>query len=250
MRTKATWSSRTRDRRRTKCCWRAPTRIRCAPASTRLEGGQKQAIALAFVRGLSHAELAHHLRQPLGTVKSWVRRGLERLRQCLEARASPRDRPAMNLGRPDRSARLDALAAAYALGTLGAAGAAPARRAWRCATRPSRRRSATWEWRLAALAEAMPGVTPPPRVWEGIRARLGLAGSAASRRRPAARSAGGRASRCGADWPSPASRWRSPSGSRCSRRAASGRSKAWSSCWPGRTRNRCSSRPPSAAAAS
>jgi RNA polymerase sigma factor (sigma-70 family) len=51
----------------------------------RLEGGQKQAISLAFVRGLSHAELAHHLRQPLGTVKSWVRRGLERLRQCLEA---------------------------------------------------------------------------------------------------------------------------------------------------------------------
>ena len=50
-----------------------------------LEGGQKQAIALAFVRGLSHAELALHLRQPLGTVKSWVRRGLERLRKCLEA---------------------------------------------------------------------------------------------------------------------------------------------------------------------
>ena len=50
-----------------------------------LEGGQKQAIALAFVRGMSHAELALHLREPLGTVKSWVRRGLERLRQCLEA---------------------------------------------------------------------------------------------------------------------------------------------------------------------
>ena len=50
-----------------------------------LEGGQKQAIALAFVRGMSHAELARHLHQPLGTVKSWVRRGLERLRQCLEA---------------------------------------------------------------------------------------------------------------------------------------------------------------------
>jgi RNA polymerase sigma-70 factor (ECF subfamily) len=51
----------------------------------RLEGGQRQAISLAFVRGLSHAELARHLRQPLGTVKSWVRRGLERLKKCLEA---------------------------------------------------------------------------------------------------------------------------------------------------------------------
>jgi RNA polymerase sigma factor (sigma-70 family) len=49
-----------------------------------LDGGQKQAIALAFYQGLSHAELAEHLRQPLGTVKSWVRRGLERLKACLE----------------------------------------------------------------------------------------------------------------------------------------------------------------------
>ena len=49
-----------------------------------LEAGQKQAIALAFFQGLSHSELAAHLRQPLGTVKSWVRRGLERLRACLD----------------------------------------------------------------------------------------------------------------------------------------------------------------------
>lgn len=49
-----------------------------------LEGGQKQAIALAFYQGLTHAELAEQLRQPLGTIKSWVRRGLERLRQCLD----------------------------------------------------------------------------------------------------------------------------------------------------------------------
>lgn len=50
-----------------------------------LDAGQKQAIALAFYQGLSHSELAQHLAQPLGTVKSWVRRGLERLRACLEA---------------------------------------------------------------------------------------------------------------------------------------------------------------------
>jgi RNA polymerase sigma factor (sigma-70 family) len=49
-----------------------------------LEGAQKQAIALAFYQGLSHAELASHLRQPLGTVKSWIRRGLERLKGCLD----------------------------------------------------------------------------------------------------------------------------------------------------------------------
>ncbi len=49
-----------------------------------LAGDQKQAIALAFFQGLSHGEMAKHLRQPLGTVKSWVRRGLERLKKCLE----------------------------------------------------------------------------------------------------------------------------------------------------------------------
>ncbi len=49
-----------------------------------LEGGPKQAIALAFFQGLSHGELAEHLRQPLGTVKSWIRRALERLKRCLD----------------------------------------------------------------------------------------------------------------------------------------------------------------------
>jgi RNA polymerase sigma-70 factor, ECF subfamily len=49
-----------------------------------LEAKQRQAIALAFFDGMTHAELAQHLRQPLGTVKTWVRRGLARLRSCLE----------------------------------------------------------------------------------------------------------------------------------------------------------------------
>ena len=49
-----------------------------------LDAGPKQAIALAFYQGLSHAELADHMREPLGTVKSWVRRGLERLKACLD----------------------------------------------------------------------------------------------------------------------------------------------------------------------
>ncbi len=49
-----------------------------------LDAGPKQAIALAFYQGLSHAEVAEHLRQPLGTVKSWVRRALERLKGCLD----------------------------------------------------------------------------------------------------------------------------------------------------------------------
>lgn len=45
---------------------------------------QRQSVALAFFQGLSHAEIAAQLRQPLGTVKSWVRRALLTLRSCLD----------------------------------------------------------------------------------------------------------------------------------------------------------------------
>jgi RNA polymerase sigma-70 factor (ECF subfamily) len=48
-----------------------------------LDPSQRQSITLAFFHGLSHSELAEHLRAPLGTVKTWVRRGLERLQTCL-----------------------------------------------------------------------------------------------------------------------------------------------------------------------
>jgi RNA polymerase sigma factor (sigma-70 family) len=45
---------------------------------------QRQSVALAFFHGLSHAEVAAQLRQPLGTVKSWVRRALMTLKSCLQ----------------------------------------------------------------------------------------------------------------------------------------------------------------------
>jgi RNA polymerase sigma-70 factor (ECF subfamily) len=54
-----------------------------AACLAKLDAKQRQAIMLAFFDGLSHSELAQHMRQPLGTVKTWVRRGLERLRSCL-----------------------------------------------------------------------------------------------------------------------------------------------------------------------
>ncbi|KPG91472.1 RNA polymerase subunit sigma-70 [Pseudomonas sp. RIT-PI-q] len=50
-----------------------------------LEGMQRQSITVAYFQGLSCAELAEHLAAPLGSVKSWIRRGMERLRRCLES---------------------------------------------------------------------------------------------------------------------------------------------------------------------
>ena len=50
-----------------------------------LEGMQRQSITVAYFQGLSCSELAEHLAAPLGSVKSWIRRGMERLRRCLES---------------------------------------------------------------------------------------------------------------------------------------------------------------------
>ncbi len=46
---------------------------------------QLKAIELAFFEGLSHSEIAAAMQQPLGTVKSWIRNGLLRLKEGLEA---------------------------------------------------------------------------------------------------------------------------------------------------------------------
>ncbi|MFJ2323022.1 sigma-70 family RNA polymerase sigma factor [Pseudomonas sp. NPDC087817] len=50
-----------------------------------LDSMQRQSISVAYFHGLSCTELAEHLATPLGTVKSWIRRGMERLRRCLES---------------------------------------------------------------------------------------------------------------------------------------------------------------------
>lgn len=55
-----------------------------------LSAPQRQSVALAFYDGLSHAEVADKMGEPLGTVKSWVRRALQALKSCLE-RATAHD---------------------------------------------------------------------------------------------------------------------------------------------------------------
>ncbi len=48
-----------------------------------LDHRQREVISSAYLRDLSHSELAAQLKLPLGTVKTWIRRGLEQLRGCL-----------------------------------------------------------------------------------------------------------------------------------------------------------------------
>jgi RNA polymerase sigma-70 factor, ECF subfamily len=60
-------------------------RVRVERCMKELEGDQLQSISLAFYHGLSHSEVAEHMGKPLGTVKTHIRRGLLKLKGCLES---------------------------------------------------------------------------------------------------------------------------------------------------------------------
>ena len=62
---------------------RRAERVRALMAG--LNPQQKKAIELAYFEGLSHTEIAAALKEPLGTVKSWIRNGLLRLKEELQA---------------------------------------------------------------------------------------------------------------------------------------------------------------------
>jgi RNA polymerase sigma-70 factor (ECF subfamily) len=62
----------------------AASAVRCA--LTGLPREQRQAIELAFFGGLTHAEIAERLGEPLGTTKARIRRGMLTLRDSLEGR--------------------------------------------------------------------------------------------------------------------------------------------------------------------
>jgi RNA polymerase sigma-70 factor (ECF subfamily) len=62
---------------------RRAEKVRALMAS--LSPQQKKAIELAYFEGLSHSEIAASLKEPLGTVKSWIRNGLLRLKEELQA---------------------------------------------------------------------------------------------------------------------------------------------------------------------
>lgn len=71
-------------------CENAAERVEAAQERARifecleaLEAKQSNAIRLAFFDGFTYSQLADRMKVPLGTMKSWVRRGLLQLRECL-----------------------------------------------------------------------------------------------------------------------------------------------------------------------
>jgi len=52
-----------------------------------IEGSQRQCLALVYYHGFSHSEVAAHVGSPIGSVKVWLRRGLDKLKRCLGASA-------------------------------------------------------------------------------------------------------------------------------------------------------------------
>jgi RNA polymerase sigma-70 factor, ECF subfamily len=61
------------------------TRLKIDSCMAGLGAQQRQALALAYYSGMVHTEVADALNAPLGTAKAWVRRGLDKLKGCLEA---------------------------------------------------------------------------------------------------------------------------------------------------------------------
>lgn len=63
---------------------RAVDEVRIRDCLGDIQGPQRQCLALAYYHGLSHSEVAARLAAPIGSVKVWIRRGLDRLKRCLD----------------------------------------------------------------------------------------------------------------------------------------------------------------------
>jgi RNA polymerase sigma-70 factor (ECF subfamily) len=65
----------------------AALRARLHDCVGHLEARQRQSVALCYLNGMSHTEVAEHLGQPLGSVKGWIRRAMLQLKDCLGSAA-------------------------------------------------------------------------------------------------------------------------------------------------------------------
>lgn len=113
----------------------------------------RDAIQLAFFDGLTHQELSQKLSVPLGTIKSWIRRGLAQMKTCVSG--------------SENISLLDLLAGEHVLGALP----------FQVENAFERRRERDavycmaadwWQDQFAYVAMAIKPVTPPRRIWQSI----------------------------------------------------------------------------------
>jgi RNA polymerase sigma-70 factor (ECF subfamily) len=61
------------------------TRVALQRCLELLAQAQRQCVQLAYQHGMTQEQIAQTANQPLGTVKTWIRRGLQSLRTCMES---------------------------------------------------------------------------------------------------------------------------------------------------------------------
>jgi len=119
----------------------------------RLDEDKQRALQMVYFDGLTHQELARRLGVPLGTAKSWVRRGLAQMGQCLGEEASQET--------------YQMLAAEHELGALPP-GLTPAFQRRRDRDAKFCVAADWWQDQFAAMLVLLPPQTPPARVWDRI----------------------------------------------------------------------------------
>lgn len=127
-----------------------------------VDGDKKRALLLVYFEGLTHQELASRLDVPLGTAKSWVRRGLHQMGRCLGDGDGMRG-----------EAVHDLLAAEHELGVLPPT-ATPAFQRRRDADAKYCAAADRWADDFVALLTLLAPVRPRDAVWEGIARETGV----------------------------------------------------------------------------
>ena len=134
----------------------------------RLEPDRQKLVLLAYYNGWSREQLAAKFETPVNTVKTWLRRSMMDIRECLGLWTAWTWMMAY-------SEDHIALAAEYALGTLDADERAQVE-TMMSADKDFTAIVQAWEYRLGVLNQMVGSVEPSPEVWDRIRAAAGLAG--------------------------------------------------------------------------
>src|SRR6266704_1533651 len=127
----------------------------------RLEPDRQKLVLLAYYNGWSREQLAAKFETPVNTVKTWLRRSMMDIRECL------------GLQMMAYSEDQIALAAEYALGTLDAEERVQAE-TMMSADKQFAAMVEAWQHKLGVLNQMVGSVEPRPEVWNKIKSAIGL----------------------------------------------------------------------------